>query len=39
VTDSTIGKIENRFARRNTLMGENKDIDSLVTRTILTDRL
>mgnify|MGYP001169937179 FL=1 len=39
VTDSTIGKIENRFARRNTLMGENKDIDSRLTRTILTDRL
>ncbi len=39
VTDSTIEKIEKRFAQRNTLLGEKRDIDSKVTRAILTDRL
>ncbi len=39
VTDSTIEKIEKRFAARNTLLGEKRDIDSKVTRAILTDRL
>jgi alcohol dehydrogenase YqhD (iron-dependent ADH family) len=39
VTDSTISKIENRFALRNTLLGEQNDIDHRVTRAILADRL
>lgn len=39
VTDSTIDKIEKRFASRNTLLGEKRDIDSSVTRAILRDRL
>lgn len=39
VTDSTIDKIEKRFASRNTLLGEKRDIDSTVTRAILRDRL
>lgn len=39
VTDSTIGKIEHRFAMRKTMLGEKRDIDSQVTRAILTDRL
>ncbi len=39
ITDSTIGKIEKRFASRNTLLGEKRDIDSTVTRAILADRL
>lgn len=39
VTDSTIEKIEKRFAQRNTLLGEKRDIDCKVTRAILTDRL
>ena len=39
ITDSTIEKIENRFAARKTLLGEKRDIDSAVIRTILADRL
>lgn len=39
VTDSTISKIENRFALRNTLLGEQNEIDHRVTRAILADRL
>ncbi len=39
ITSSTISKIENRFAVRNTLLGETRDIDSRVTRAILEDRL
>ena len=39
ITDSTIGKIEKRFASRNTLLGEKRDIDSTITHEILADRL
>jgi len=39
VTENTIDMIEARFESRKTVLGENKDIDSAVVRSILLDRL
>lgn len=39
VTAETISQITERFGSRNMVLGENKDIDSLVIRSVLEDRL
>ncbi|MCL1821240.1 MAG: iron-containing alcohol dehydrogenase [Prolixibacteraceae bacterium] len=39
VTEETIDKIEERFNRRGTKLGEGKDIDGAVVRTILKSRM
>jgi NADP-dependent alcohol dehydrogenase len=39
ITDSTINRIVTRFESRNSKMGENRDIDFNVVRSILQDRL
>ena len=39
VTIETVNKIKDRFKKRGTILGENKDIDFTLTETILKDRL